>query len=43
MDIEELKANCLQVGILLTDEELFYLEKVMGKETGPYTVELSSL
>jgi len=43
MGIEELKAMLLQVGIVLSQEELQDLEKTTGKETGPYTVELSSL
>jgi hypothetical protein len=41
--IEELKAMLLQSGIILSEEELSYLEKVTGSETGPYTAEFSSL
>lgn len=41
--IEELKAMLLQSGVVLSEEELSYLEKVTGSETGPYTAEFSSL
>jgi hypothetical protein len=41
--LENLKTMLLQVGVVLSEEELAYLENVTGKETGPYTVELSSL
>jgi hypothetical protein len=41
--IEELKAILLQSGIVLSEEELSYLEKATGSETGPYTAEFSSL
>jgi hypothetical protein len=41
--LEKLKAILLQVGIVMSEEELQDLEKTTGKETGPYTAELSSL
>lgn len=41
--IEELKAMMLQLGIVLSEEELAYLENVTGNDTGPYTAEFSSL
>jgi hypothetical protein len=41
--LENLKTMLLQVGIVLSEEELAYLENVTGKETGPYTAEFSSL
>jgi hypothetical protein len=41
--LENLKAMLLQLGIVLSEEELAYLEKITGRETGPYTAELSSL
>jgi hypothetical protein len=41
--LEKLKAMLLQVGIVMSEEELQYLENVTGSETGPYTAEFSSL
>jgi hypothetical protein len=41
--IEELKAVLLQSGIVLSEKEISYLEKVTGSETGPYTAEFSAL
>lgn len=41
--IEELKAMMLQLGIVLSEDEVSHLEKVTGNDTGPYTAEFSSL
>ena len=42
-DKEKIESTCLQVGIVLTEEELSYFENLTGKDTGPYTAEFSSL